>query len=57
MLRDLVARHVAETSSRYARMLLHDWEREMPRFWQVVPKQYVKYLPRPLAEEEEALRA
>ena len=57
VLRDLVARHVAETSSRYARMLLHDWEREMPRFWQVVPKQYVKYLPRPLAEEEEALRA
>jgi glutamate synthase (NADPH/NADH) large chain len=57
VLRGLVERHAAETSSRYARMLLHDWSRVLPRFWQVVPKEYVKYLPHPLAEEARALRA
>jgi glutamate synthase (NADPH/NADH) large chain len=56
MLRALVERHAAETSSRYAAMLLVDWARVLPQFWQVVPKEYVKYLPVPLAEAE-ALRA
>ena len=51
-LRDLVARHAEETKSRYARMLAHDWERTLPHFWQVVPKEYVKYLPVPVAETE-----
>ena len=50
-LHELVARHVAETSSRYAAMLLHDWERTLGHFWQVVPKGYEKYLPVPIAEE------
>jgi glutamate synthase (NADPH/NADH) large chain len=56
VLRDLVARHAAETSSRYAAMLLHDWPRVLPHFWQVVPKDYVKYLPVPLSEAAEAER-
>ncbi len=57
-LRELVSVHAAETNSRYARMLLHDWNRVLPRFWQVVPKDYVKYLPQPLAEDApEGLRA
>ncbi len=56
VLRTLVAQHAEETSSRYAQMLLHDWDRTLPRFWQVVPKEYVKYLPAPL-QEETALRA
>ena len=56
--RDLVARHVAETSSRYAERLLHDWHRTLPHMWQIVPKEYVRYLPVPLAEEaKEARRA
>ena len=42
VLRNLVAEHARETSSRYAAMLLHDWEQERSRFWQVVPKEYVK---------------
>jgi len=57
VLRGLVERHAAETSSKYAAMMLHDWEREAPRFWQVVPKEYVKYLPQPLTDTVEALRA
>ena len=56
-LRRLVAMHVDETHSSYARRLLHDWERVLPRFWQVVPKEYVKYLPAPLTESSEAMRA
>jgi len=58
VLKDLIGTHAAETGSRYAKMLLHDWERELPYFWQVVPKEFVKYLAHPLAEETaEALRA
>lgn len=57
VLRGLVTTHAAETNSRYARLLLHDWDREVARFWQVVPKEYVKYLPRALSEESESLRA
>ncbi len=56
VLRGLVERHAAETSSRYAEMLLLDWPRTLLHFWQVVPKEYVKYLPVPLMEAE-ALRA
>jgi glutamate synthase (NADPH) large chain len=54
----LVARHVAETNSRYAEKLLHEWETTLPHIWQVVPRDYVRYLPVPLsAEQEEARRA
>ncbi len=57
VLRNLVERHVAETSSRYARQLLHDWDRTLPQFWQVVPRDYEQYLAVPLTEAAEALRA
>ena len=48
VVRNLVTVHVAETNSRFAASLLNDWERERGRFWQVVPKDYVRYLPVPL---------
>ncbi|MDE2239613.1 MAG: glutamate synthase large subunit, partial [Rhodospirillales bacterium] len=48
VLKTLVERHVAETESTYAATLLNDWEREAPHFWQVVPKEYVAYLPEAL---------
>ena len=57
VLRGLVARHVKETSSRYAATLLLDWPRTLEGFWQVVPKEYVKYLDAPLVDGAEALRA
>jgi glutamate synthase (NADPH/NADH) large chain len=57
VLRTLVERHAEETNSRYARMLLHDWPRAVPRFWHVVPKEYVKYLPAPMTQEVAVLRA
>jgi glutamate synthase (NADPH/NADH) large chain len=57
VLRKLVEEHAAETRSRYAAMLLHDWEQERGKFWQVVPKEYVKYLPASLGETAQARRA
>ncbi|MBV9783308.1 MAG: hypothetical protein JO264_05765, partial [Acidisphaera sp.] len=56
-LRNLVSLHAAETTSRYAAMLLNDWDRVLPRFWQVVPKEYVQYLPEKLVEDEAAALA
>jgi glutamate synthase (NADPH/NADH) large chain len=57
VLKNLVERHVAETESRFAASLLNDWARELPNFWLVVPKEYVKYLASPLVEELEEARA
>ena len=56
-LRGLVERHAQETNSRYARMLVQDWDLVLPKFWQIVPKEYVKYLDVPLSLETEAMRA
>jgi glutamate synthase (NADPH/NADH) large chain len=44
----LIEEHARETSSRYAAMLLHDWEQERHRFWHIVPKEFLRYLPVPL---------
>src|SRR6202000_2773335 len=38
VLKDLVAEHVTATQSRFAEQLLLDWQRELPRFWQGVPR-------------------
>ncbi|WP_297370527.1 glutamate synthase large subunit [Acidocella sp.] len=57
VLKGLVERHVAETESRFAATLLNDWEREAPHFWQVVPKEYIKYLPAGLTDAVEAVSA
>jgi glutamate synthase (NADPH/NADH) large chain len=51
VLRNLVTVHAAETNSRFAASLLNDWTREKGHFWQIVPKDYVKYLPVPLVAE------
>ncbi len=49
-LKRLVERHAEETGSRHAARLLNDWEQERGRFWHAVPKEYAKYLARPMAE-------
>ena len=56
-LRGLIELHARETSSRYAALLLHDWDTMVGYFWQVVPKEYVRYLEAPLSDEVEAMRA
>jgi glutamate synthase (NADPH/NADH) large chain len=50
-LKSLIERHVVETESHYAATMLNDWTRELPHFWQVVPRDYVKYLISPLNED------
>jgi glutamate synthase (NADPH/NADH) large chain len=57
VLKNLVARHAEETQSRFAATLLNDWERELKNFWQIVPRDYVKYLESPLVDEVAAARA
>ena len=48
-LRKLVEEHVAETKSPLGARLLNDWDREVERFWQVVPKEMLTRLPQPLS--------
>jgi glutamate synthase (NADPH/NADH) large chain len=50
VLRDHLARHVRETGSRSAARILNDWERERGHFWQVVPKEYLRYLAQPVED-------
>ncbi|MEI6161187.1 MAG: glutamate synthase-related protein, partial [Roseococcus sp.] len=53
-LKRLIERHVAETGSRHAARILNDWENERGAFWHIVPKEYAKYLARPMTEIAEA---
>jgi glutamate synthase (NADPH/NADH) large chain len=43
-LREIVARHGAETSSAVAATLLADWDRAAPRFTKVMPRDYRRVL-------------
>jgi glutamate synthase (NADPH/NADH) large chain len=51
MLKTLIAEHVAATQSRFAETLLLDWDRSLPHFWQVVPKEMLARLEQPLSDE------
>ena len=51
-LKALVEEHARETGSTLAAGLLRDWDRHLGKFWQVVPKEMVGRLDKPLAEEE-----
>ncbi len=50
----ILERHVAETGSRHAAMILNDWATQRDAFWHIVPKEYAKYLPRPMSEVPQA---
>ncbi len=51
-LKALVEEHARETGSALAETILRDWDRHLSKFWQVVPKEMVHRLDKPLAEEE-----
>ena len=57
VLRALVQEHVAETQSAFAQTLLADWDRELPNFQQVVPKEMLSRLTHPLGWDQEKARA
>ena len=48
VLKALVAEHARETQSRFAAKLIAEWDEELPRFWQVVPKEMLSRLSEPL---------
>ncbi len=54
VLKALVQEHVHETGSRYAARLLNDWNRELDKFWQVVPKEMLSRLAHPLSDQPAA---
>ena len=57
VLRELVAEHARATDSRWSRGLLEDWDRALPRFWQVVPKEMLGRLPHALDDMPELVAA
>ena len=57
LLKDLIAEHADETQSKFAARLLNDWALERGRFWQVVPKEMIGHLSRPLSDKPAAKRA
>jgi glutamate synthase (NADPH/NADH) large chain len=57
VLKDLVATHVRETQSAFAAGLLADWERALPSFVQVCPKEMLSRLDHPLSDEPQAATA
>jgi len=48
---NLVREHAAQTGSSKATGLLRNWDEELPKFWQVCPKEMVSRLPRPLSDQ------
>jgi glutamate synthase (NADPH/NADH) large chain len=57
-LKTLVTEHVTETHSVFAEALLADWDRELPNFVQVVPREMLTRLAYPLGwDQDEKARA
>jgi len=56
-LRALIERHVAETGSRRGQDILQYWDRELPRFVQLCPREMLDKIAHPLGVEPEAIPA
>ena len=54
ILKALVEEHARETQSRFAERMLIHWDREVERFWQVVPYEMVHRYDHPVLAEEAA---
>jgi glutamate synthase (NADPH/NADH) large chain len=50
-LRALVEEHVGNTQSRFAERLLNDWDRQIDKFWHVVPNELAALIAREEAEK------
>lgn len=51
-LKSLVEEHVQETNSKWASSLLGEWDRALPKFWQICPKEMVSRLAHPLVQDK-----
>jgi glutamate synthase (NADPH/NADH) large chain len=56
-LKGLIERHLAETGSRRAADILQYWDRELPRFVQLCPREMLDKIAHPLGVEPEAIPA
>ena len=56
VLKGLVAEHHAMTDSRWSGAILEDWDRAKRHFWQVVPKEMLTRLSRPLQDDAAVAR-
>ncbi|MGF1503043.1 MAG: glutamate synthase large subunit [Paracoccaceae bacterium] len=56
LLLGLIREHVRETESPLGRAILRDWDRELPRFWQVCPTEMVARLTYPLSDSPNRAR-
>ena len=54
VLKTLLAEHVKETASPLGDSILQNWEYELPKFWQICPKEMVERLENPLIEANES---
>ncbi|MDO8605789.1 MAG: glutamate synthase large subunit [Phaeospirillum sp.] len=54
VLRSLVQEHADATQSAWAEAILADWERELPKFWQVAPKEMLTRLEHPVGKDRVA---
>lgn len=54
MLKSLIEEHVRETNSRFAERLLANWDREIGKFWHVVPKEMLDKLEVPVSAQSTA---
>ena len=57
VLKALVEEHARETQSRFAERMLIHWDRELGRFWQVIPYEMVRRYDHPVLAEEDAERS
>ncbi|NBB98753.1 MAG: glutamate synthase large subunit, partial [Alphaproteobacteria bacterium] len=56
-LKDLIARHAAETGSSRSDDILRNWDREKANFVQVCPKEMLAHLPHPISHDDAAIPA
>jgi glutamate synthase (NADPH/NADH) large chain len=54
VLKSLLEEHVRETASPRAESILSGWEFELPKFWQICPKEMVERLEHPLSDTQKA---
>lgn len=53
VLKGLIKEHVAETQSAWAESILADWDRQLPKFRQIVPKEMLNRLEHPATKPAE----
>ena len=51
ILKNLISEHLENTGSMRAENILSGWEWELPKFWQICPKEMVDKLEFPLVDE------